>query len=183
MKGLLSNIKIGSGGLIKSASGAVGNLTKGLVSGASTLIKDTISSAGSAGAAILNSKGGAAFGGSASSIFGGKPVDKQTMAAIMSDSESGTMAGRGASKDSGNGVDAPKTGIWKYLTFYKINTETGYFLLDAEGKKQFSWLNAIIVGGVVTITWILKRKKKTGSRMRSSKPARRSTRTFKRYGR
>lgn len=185
MGGLLKNIKIGQGGLIKTASSVVGNLGKGLVSGASTLIKDTISSAGSAGATILNSKGGAAFGGSASSIFGGKPVDNVTMAAIMNDSEGGNvMAGRAAAKDnvpSGDGLTAPKSGVWKYLTFYKMNYETGYFLLDAEGKKQFSWFNAIIAGGVVTITWLLTKKKRS-SGSRSRRPARkmRMSRTYKR---
>jgi len=167
MGGLLKNIKLGQGGLLKAATGAVGTLGKGLVSGASTLIQSSVASAGGAVAQVLNSKGGAAFGGSASSIFGGKPVDKETMASIMSDGGSGTMAGRGAGKDSatsGDGLTAPKTGIWKYLTFYKMNYETGYFLLDAEGKKQFSWLNAIIVGGIVTITWILRKRKKDPNR-------------------
>lgn len=186
MGGLLKNIKLGQGGLLKAATGAVGTLGKGLVSGASTLIQSTVASAGGAAAQVLNSKGGAAFGGSASSIFGGKPVDKETMAAILSDGGIGTMAGRGAAKDSapsGDGLSAPKTGVWKYLTFYKMNYDTGYFLLDAEGKKQFSWLNAIVVGGVVTITWLLSKKKKRSFRRSSRKPSgsRMSTRrTYKR---
>jgi len=184
MGGLLKNIKLGQGGLLKAATGVVGTLGKGLVSGASTLIQSTVSSAGGAAAQVLNSKGGAAFGGSASSIFGGKPVDKETMANIMSDGGSGTMAGRGAAKDtapSGDGLTAPKTGIWKYLTFYKMNYETGYFLLDEKNEKQFSWLNAIIVGGVVTITWLLSKKKRS-SGTRSRRPARRMSmrRTYKR---
>lgn len=153
-------LPIGKGQLIGKAK----DLLSGVGETAGGLIKSTFGSIGSAGAEILNSKGGIAAAASAASVFGGKNLDKDSLGKITG-AEVGQAARAAAKGGASDGINGPLPKWLAIITPWKVNQDTSLYELNENGEKQISFVTCACYLIPVAVYLLMKKGKAAKQRV------------------